>query len=135
MDIGLDARELSVRRILLSISSSLLVLIFLPVLVDGSEVPPGYNRNVRPDPEGGPTSVQVGVFMIDLIEINDIRQSFTASLYFDVSYQDPRLADPSSPTVRYFGLEEIWWPDLGLVNRRDLDFLFPHDSEWIDWGM
>ena len=37
--------------------------------------------------------------------------------------------------IRSFGLEEIWWPDLGLVNRRDLDFLFPHDSEWIDWGM
>lgn len=101
-------------------------VICLPIGAAAGEVPPGYDRSVRPDPEGTPTPVKVGVFMLDVTEINDIEQSFTAGLYFDVSYHDPRLADPSASGIRTFGLNEIWWPDLGLVNRRDIELIFPH---------
>ncbi len=100
--------------------------ICLQTVATAAEVPPGYDRSVRPDPEGTPTSVEVGVFILDVTEINDIEQSFTAGLYFDVSYHDPRLADPSAPGIRTFGLDDIWWPDLGIVNRRDIELIFPH---------
>jgi len=113
-------------RYLLVFSCSLTVLASLPALVRGVEVPAGYDRYLRPNPEAGPTPVQVGVFVIDLIEIDDIHQSFTANLYFDVRYSDPRLADPNAPEVRVFAVEQIWWPNLGLVNRRNLDVLFPN---------
>jgi len=64
--------------------------------------------------------------MVDITEIDDIRQSFTASLYLRVTYRDPRLADPTAPGERTFAMDRIWWPDLGLVNRRNLQIIFPN---------
>jgi len=114
-------------RFLLVLFFSLSILASLPASVTGSDLPPGYDRFVPPNPEAGPTPVHVGVFVIDLIEIDDIHQSFTASLYFDVRYRDPRLADPTASEARIFRLDQIWWPNLGLVNRRDLEIIFPHE--------
>lgn len=91
-----------------------------------AELPVGYDSSTRPGVGHGPTPVQVGVFLIDVVEIEDARQSFTASLFFEIDFQDSRLADPTAPGVRTFSLGEIWWPDLGLVNRRSLQILFPH---------
>ena len=107
----------------------LLALLVGPVSViaRASEVPAGYDLNVRPDPEGVPTPVRVGVFVIDVIEIDDVKQSFTASLYFTVTYRDGRLADPAAASLRSYGLDQIWWPDLGLVNRRTMESIFPHE--------
>lgn len=97
--------------------------------VGAAGIPEGYDPSIRPGEENGPTQVQVGVFVIDVVQIDDILQSFTASLYFDVRYKDPRLADPSAKSWRVFNLEEIWWPDLGLVNRRNLSIIFPNKLE------
>ena len=107
----------------------LMSIFFIAVAVaaaGAAEIPEGYDPSLRPGYGSGPTPVQVGVFLIDLVNIDDVRQSFTASLYFEVGYKDPRLADPAAPGLRIFSLGEIWWPDLGLVNRRSLQILFPH---------
>jgi hypothetical protein len=106
---------------------TLLALVSLASLAGAARVPEGYDPSHRPDPEGPPTSVQVAVFVIDITKIDDIDQSFTASLYFRVGYKDPRLADPAAPGERIFSLDQIWWPDLGLINRRDLQTIFANE--------
>jgi hypothetical protein len=71
----------------------------------------------------GPTLVDVGLFIEEIAEINEINDSFKIQGFFDLVWCDPRLAfDPTEQgvTEKIF-LEEaahaergqIWWPDMG----------------------
>jgi hypothetical protein len=73
----------------------------------------------RPDPESGPTALRVHVFVIDVDGVSDADQTFTANIYFEISWKDPRLADESG-VGRRFGIGEIWHPTVLLVNQQKL---------------
>lgn len=77
----------------------------------------------RPDPEGVPTKVYIGLFLIDLISIDDVNQTFTADFYAIVRWNDSRLAI-ENPTedqmMRLFDIEEIWHPMIYIINQRRL---------------
>ncbi|MGD9346480.1 MAG: hypothetical protein PVH84_11485 [Candidatus Aminicenantes bacterium] len=88
----------------------------------------------RPDPEGVPTKVYIGLYLLDLISIDDVNQSFTADVFAMVRWNDPRLAlkNPSeSQILRNFDLEEIWHPMTYIINQRrisrQLDNIFRVD--------
>lgn len=88
----------------------------------------------RPDPEGVPTKIYVGLYLLDLISIDDVHQSFTADFFAMVRWNDPRLAikDPSETQIlRNFDLEEIWHPLTYIINQRriskQLDDIFRVD--------
>ena len=77
----------------------------------------------RPDPEGVPTKVYIGLYLIDLISIDDVNQTFTADFYAMARWNDPRLAieNPSeAQMVRNFDIEEIWHPMIYVINQRNL---------------
>ncbi len=81
----------------------------------------------RPDPEGEPTEVKVGVYLIDLQAINDSEQLFLADIFFSVTWKDPRLvADTGlAPLVGCrIGLDGVWNPRLVFVNERSVKRLF-----------
>jgi hypothetical protein len=84
---------------------------------------PGALAGTRPDAEGKPTRVSVGVFVVDIPEIDDARQMFRADCYVKISWKDPRLA--SSAEHRSIPLNEVWHPPLEILNRRTLDRLLP----------
>ncbi len=74
----------------------------------------------RPDPEGVPTQVEAGVFVLDLSTIDEVEQTFGADFYLYLSWRDARLAvEPSegSPLGRV-PLEEVWHPRVGVLNLR-----------------
>jgi hypothetical protein len=78
----------------------------------------------RPDPEGTPTKVSIAIYIIDLMAVDDLRQTFTADFFALVSWKDPRLAldpgdEPHAP--RIFEADEIWHPQLMIINERNLD--------------
>lgn len=78
----------------------------------------------RPDPEGVPTKVALGIYVIDLMAVDDLRQSFTADFFVLVSWDDPRLAlNPGvqQESPRIFQMEEIWNPLLTILNQRNLN--------------
>lgn len=80
----------------------------------------------RPDPEGVATKVYVGLFLIDLVSIDDVHQAFTADFYVVARWSDPRLAitNPSkSQMVRNFDVEDIWHPRTYIINQRKLSKL------------
>ncbi len=77
----------------------------------------------RPDPDGVPTKVYVGIYLIDLISVDDVHQSFTADFWALLRWNDPRLAieNPSeTQMLRHFDTEEIWHPMTLIINRRRL---------------
>ncbi len=81
----------------------------------------------RPDPVGVPTEITVGVFVIDIIGINNATQAFSADLHVSVGWQDKRLSQESLG----YSLEncrvnflDIWHPYLGILNQRSMTKVF-----------
>lgn len=94
----------------------------------------GYDPFQRPDPEGTPTEVTVGIFVYDLSDISDVERTFTVDFYLLVEWDDPRLAtDPAGPprTYRRVPVNEIWTPRLLIANERELTKKYP-DTVTID---
>ena len=77
----------------------------------------------RPDPPGVPTEVAVGIYVVDVMEVDDVRQTFTADLHFTLQWHDPRLSAEArgrSLAERSFQLGEIWHPHVEIINQRNL---------------
>jgi hypothetical protein len=69
----------------------------------------------RPNPEG-PTQVQVGIYVRDLITIEEPVHAFTADVYIELTWMDPRLAGGGERKLRR---DEAWSPEAVLFNERD----------------
>ena len=99
------------------------LMLLHPVRVEGAcEVPLEWAMT-RPDPEGSPTTVRVGVYLIDLHSIDDSAQSFEADIFMSVTWADPRLV--AGDTVASLAgcrpdLDAVWNPRLIFVNERDV---------------
>ena len=74
----------------------------------------------RPPTGDAPVEVDVQLYMSDLTEIHDARQSFVADLFARVHWLDPRLAH-GGPQPCNVAETDIWTPELQLLNRRDLE--------------
>jgi len=82
----------------------------------------------RPDASGTSTEVTVGVFLIDIDEIDDVSQRFTVDMFVNIAWRDPRLALPEnaqSRQVRSLPLSSIWTPRGLIVNDRGLSPQLP----------
>jgi hypothetical protein len=84
--------------------------------------------STRPDPAGTPTVVSIGIYVIDLMEINDAAQSYTADIYAAVSWRDPRLSTAAlgkSLDNCQIVITDIWDPKIDITNRRKLEKSYP----------
>ncbi|MDH3771821.1 MAG: hypothetical protein OET79_12670 [Nitrospirota bacterium] len=54
-------------------------------------IPPILTRS-PPESNGQPVQVQIGVLLIDVVEINDVTESFTADFKVRIRWKDPRLS-------------------------------------------
>jgi len=92
-----------------------------------SGVPGEDLTGTRPNAGGDPDQIAVGVGLLDIAEINDREQVFTADLYVQVEWQDARLAAAGDtvPDLRTYAIDEIWNPRLTIINSRGLDELLP----------
>lgn len=94
----------------------------LPVTGDGCNVPRSITIN-RPDPAGEPTEVSIGVYVIDVMEINDVSQSFTADFSLFVRWNDKRLSAKARGTSLAgcrLKPSDIWNPNIVAVNQRKI---------------
>ncbi len=88
--------------------------------------PADYNPAVRPDPAGTPTEVSVAALVIDLADIDDVKQEFTIDVYVIVRWRDGRLAaDSELDEERTLPLASVWHPALGALNRRGASIMLP----------
>ena len=77
----------------------------------------------RPSRNGEPTVIELGVFIIDIDEIDDVNQRFSIDMFLVARWQDPRLALPEAERkgkVRFMMIDDIWTPRVLLLNDRGL---------------
>jgi Neurotransmitter-gated ion-channel ligand binding domain len=94
----------------------LLIAGFLAVsihLAHSAEVPTVIDR---PAADSGPTQVSVGIWMVDISNIDSAQQNFTAEVAIVLRWKDPRLAHTGTGVVRH-PLEQIWHPRMVIVNE------------------
>jgi hypothetical protein len=70
----------------------------------------------RPAAGAGPTQVSVGIWIVDITNIDGAQQNFTADLAVVFRWKDARLAHTGTG-VAYYALEQIWTPRVGIANE------------------
>lgn len=80
-----------------------------------------------PNPPASPTIVKVGIFLADIVDLDEVNETFTAELVIGAEWMDPRLAfDPvevGADQKLFQGswqFDEVfpgWWPQLLMVNE------------------
>ena len=75
-------------------------------------------------PTTGPVKVYVTIFIIDVDEINSASQNFDANVYIQYRWRDQRLAHKGSKSI-VRPLDEIWNPEIQIVNQQKLWLTFP----------
>jgi len=86
----------------------------------------------RPGVEGEATQVKISVYLMDIDEIDDVRQRFSVDMFLRATWLDPRLALPEgerSTQHRIFPLDEIWSPKGLVVNDRGLSPQLPRVAQ------
>jgi hypothetical protein len=74
----------------------------------------------RPIPDnGGPTRVYVAMGLMDIDEIDSAGQNFTANLFMEARWHDPRLAH-DGPGELVSPVDDVWWPQLQFVNQQKI---------------
>jgi len=103
-----------------------------PLGAQGSDLTKAQLIAERPNASGTSTEVTIGVFLIDIDEIDDVRQRFNVDLFFSIAWQDPRLALPEedrSGQIRTIPMAEIWTPRGLIVNDRGLTPQLPRVAD------
>ena len=77
--------------------------------------------------------VEVRLFIIDVENINDASQSFTANLAMMMRWHDPDLAH-SGPKPISMRLDDIWSPNIQILNQQKLVSPFPRLAEVLPDG-
>jgi len=113
---------MEIKKYLLFIS---IAFLFLPGVSNATDTS-------RPGPNDKPTDVKIRVFVLDIDEIVDAEQSFTANIFMQVEWKDSRLAQPGK-TVKY-NLHEIWNPNMQIVNRQKTFKSLPDIAEVDEEG-
>lgn len=108
----------------LQLFQPLLVLFFFSVC--GTGVAHAADAGM-PNPPGSPTEVKLGVFLADIIDMDEVDEAFQAEIILIAEWKDPRLAfDPKVEGSDYklyqgeFQFNELfngWWPQLLIVNE------------------
>ncbi len=74
--------------------------------------------------DGGPTTVYVSVFFLDIDSVNSANQTFTANVSYEYRWIDPRLAHAEDGN-KVLPIVDVWHPRIQVANRQ-LNFLtFP----------
>jgi hypothetical protein len=95
---------------LLPIAGFLLVSI---QLAHSSETPTPIER---PASGNGPTRVSVGIWIVDIANIDSAQQNFTADIAMVLRWKDARLAHTGTGAVHY-ALDQIWTPRVSIANE------------------
>ncbi|MEM7009353.1 MAG: hypothetical protein AAF462_09500 [Thermodesulfobacteriota bacterium] len=107
-----------------------LIILFHPCVGITQEVSDSNNKldcsippeamNLKPGDEGEKIAVKVGFFVIDIKEIDDLEQTYTADVWFNETWNDPRLSEKAlGKSLRkcIFKENEIWTPTVIVVNQ------------------
>ena len=99
------------------------------------EIKPSVLVDEEPKPElerptvwGEPTEVQVGIYVIDVDEVNSADQSFAASVYFEARWKNPFLWH-EGPGPKLRNLSDVWNPRLTIIGQQMMWRSYPDSVE------
>jgi hypothetical protein len=92
----------------------LFVLVAMSIQLAHSTEAPGLIE--RPGAETGPTQVSVGIWVVDINNIDSAQQTFTADIAIVLRWKDARLAHTGTG-VAVYALDQIWTPRVGIANE------------------
>ena len=87
-----------------------------------------YQSGARPNPSGAATLVNLGVYLMDIDDIDDANQQFSVDVFVNLGWHDPRLALPENERVgqnRAMPMDAIWTPRGLITNDRGLRRMSP----------
>ncbi len=69
-------------------------------------------------PSDGPTKVKTGLYYIDISDIDAASETFSATAYLVLEWNDPRLkfTGKDASSVKLYKPEEIWTPAVEVIN-------------------
>jgi hypothetical protein len=70
----------------------------------------------RPNAGSGPTQISIGIWIVDISNIDSAQQNFTADVVVVLRWKDARLAHTGTG-VAHHALEQIWTPRVGIANE------------------
>ena len=70
----------------------------------------------RPGADAGPTQVSIGIWIVDITNIDSAQQQFTADIAVVLRWKDGRLAHTGTGVAHYM-LDHIWTPRVGIANE------------------
>ena len=85
-----------------------------------AQIPDGYLASERPDPKGTPTKIELGLYLLDLAAVDDLKQEFSVDLLINATWRDPRLAIDAPGSIgaaRILPRSAVWDPAVGALNR------------------
>jgi hypothetical protein len=75
---------------------------------------------IEPPPDNGrPIVIKVGVYILNLVALDEASQTFTCTGYLTETWQDPRLAfapGVGQPLLRHYRKQDTWFPLLQFDN-------------------
>jgi len=92
-----------------------------------------YQAGQRPGEPGIPTKVHLGLAIADVSAISDLDQTVTLDAVMKIGWQDSRLSQASGCR---FSLDQVWHPDIQLMNSGDIVSrqpfeLYVGDQGWL----
>ena len=82
----------------------------------------------RPTIWGEPTEVQIGIYIVDVDEVNSAEQNFAASVYYEARWKNPFLRH-KGPGPMHRGATEVWNPRLTIIGQQNIWRSFPESVE------
>ena len=81
--------------------------------VHGADLPAVIDR---PGAQDGPTQISVGIWIVDISNIDSAQQTFTADIAVVLQWKDARLAHTGTGLAHY-ALDQIWTPRVAIANE------------------
>ena len=81
-----------------------------------------------------PKEVDVGIYVINIEEVNSAKQTYKATIALDMTWNDPTLKCDSSEDqgkIRKYNLESIWNPSMIIINEERIVKQFEYKA-WVD---
>jgi len=82
----------------------------------------------RPTIWGEPTEVQIGIYIVDVDEVNSAEQNFSASVYYEARWKNPLLRH-KGPGLMHRAVTEVWNPRLTIIGQQNVWRSFPESVE------
>ncbi len=89
-----------------------------PAIASAADVAHNDSLLISPQVEGKPVQVRVGLFLTNLIAVDEVKELFQISGYLFMTWKDPRLVfyPRQAAEQREYTPDEIWIPSLMMIN-------------------